>query len=88
MREVLSEPEHKLSNCLFIILNVLAILTVLGGLADAIYYLAVPPSLFMPHGFQLWVAFLTLCGSTLAACFLVGFGQILRYVATIAHHAG
>lgn len=85
MIEVLHQPEHRVTNLLFIGLNIMSILTLLGGCAYVVSNLfnsTDTPKAYRP--FLLLVSCSALASTLCAALLLAALAQVLRYLASIA----
>ena len=84
MRDVLSEPSHRVANWLFILLNVAAVLQVTLGVIFTTMFLTATESAATATFTRGITATALLFGSLVLALLLMAAAQVLRYTASVA----
>lgn len=84
MRDVLSEPSHRVANWLFILLNVAAILQIMLGVIFTTMFLTATESATFASFTRGITATALLFGSLVLALLLMSAAQLLRYLAAMA----
>jgi|GEM_PF-4842650 hypothetical protein len=84
MKDVLSEPSHRVANWLFILLNVAAVLQVTLGIVFTTMFLTATESAAFASFSRGITATALLFGSLVLALLLMAAAQMLRYVAALA----
>jgi hypothetical protein len=84
MKDVLSEPSHRVANWLFILLNVAAVLQVTLGIVFTTMFLTATESAAFASFSRGITATALLFGSLVLSLLLMAAAQMLRYVAALA----
>lgn len=84
MVDVLQEPQHKLANMLFVSFNVLAILSLLGGIVELTLYLEATDNAPTGNFYRVIIACGLIMGTLFIVSLLAALDQILRYLASIS----
>ena len=86
MFDVLDQPEHRVTNWVFILLNVVAVFIVVAGLIVATIFATVT-GVFQPDsiGIASYIAAgLIVLASIIVALLMMGLAQAIRYLAAVA----
>jgi hypothetical protein len=84
MRDVLSEPSHRVANWLFILLNVAAVLQLTLGVVFTTMFLTATESAAFASFTRGITATALFFGSLVLALLLMSAAQLLRYVAAMS----